>query len=273
MTKIAEEFRNLHKKGKPLILANAWDAGSARLLVAKGAKAVATSSAAHAFTLGRSDMGQVTREESLAHARDLILAVNVPISGDFENGYGSSLADVKLTITQAFEFGLAGCSIEDTNLPSSKPYHFDEALARIKAAVEARDALNGDFVLCARADGIMNGHYDTDEAIKRLQAFEKAGADVLYVPLPENWDNLQRVIDSVKAPVNVLVAGIYRDYTYEDFASIGAARLSFGSQLARVTHQAMINAANEIFKDGDFKSFQKAASGDEVDELLEKGAR
>ncbi len=205
----AEIFRKLHVKGKPLILANAWDAGSARLLVAKGAKAIATSSAAHAFTLGRPDMGHVTRAEAVAHAGELMATVSVPVSGDFENGYGPDLEDVRETIRAAAEIGLAGCSIEDTALPENRAYDFKEALARIEAALDAKAKLAGDFVLCARADGIMNGYYDIDEAIKRLQAYESAGADVLYAPLPKSWDDLRRIIDSVDAPVNVLVAGDY----------------------------------------------------------------
>ncbi len=259
-----KEFRELHVPGKPLVLANAWDAGSAKLLVAKGAKAVASSSAAHAFTLGRPDMGHVTREEAIAHAASLADAVNVPVSGDLENGYD----DPALTVQAAFAAGLAGCCIEDMDLPDGGAYDFKTACARIEAATRAARDLPEDFVLCARTDGIMNEEYDLAEAIKRLQAFESIGADVLYAPLPKTWDDLKRIIDSVNTPVNVLVAGSYAQYSYEDFAKIGAARLSFGAALARVTHQVILDAADDIFLRGDFTDFQNGASGDEVDTYL-----
>jgi 2-methylisocitrate lyase-like PEP mutase family enzyme len=161
-------FRALHQKGNPFILANAWDIGSAKMLAALGAEAIATSSAAHAFTLGRPDMGQVTRDEALAHAQDLVAAVNVPVSGDFENGFGDDPDTCAETVKLAYEAGLAGISIEDTALPDAKPYARDKAIERIRAASAAARALPGDFVLVARADGVMNGQYNLSEAMARL---------------------------------------------------------------------------------------------------------
>jgi len=153
-------FRALHIPGDPFILGNAWDAGSAKMLAALGAPAIGTSSAAHAFTLGRPDGGTVTRDEALAHAADLVAAVDVPVSGDFENGFGDSPEDCAETVRLAAEAGLAGISIEDCDFTNGTHYAHDLAVDRIAAAAAAARALPRDFVLCARADGVMNGTYD-----------------------------------------------------------------------------------------------------------------
>ncbi len=197
-------FRALHQPGNPFILANAWDAGSAKLLVALGAPAIATSSAAHAFTLGRPDMGHVTRDEALSHAQDLVAAVNVPVSGDFENGFGAAPETCADTVRLAAEAGLAGISIEDTALPKAAPYPFDLAVERISAAAAAARALGRDFVLVARADGVMTGRYDIDEALRRIRAYEAAGADCLYVPMTASAADLGRVCAATRLPVNAL---------------------------------------------------------------------
>ncbi len=263
-----EEFRQMHRRGDPFVLANAWDAGSAKMLVALGAKAIATSSAAHAFTLGRADMGHVTRDEALAHAQDLVAAVDVPVSGDFENGYGASPETCAETVRMAAEVGLAGICIEDTALPSSEPYEREHAVERIAAAVSAARALSKDFFLFARADGIMTGAYDIEEALARTIAFDKAGADGLYVPLPKSPDDLLRVIKSTAKPVNVLAAGPYAKLTRAQYARMGAARISIGSALARVTHRVILDAGTAMFGKGDFSPLTKAAPGATIDEML-----
>lgn len=265
---IGAEFRALHRPGDPFILANAWDAGSAKMLAALGAPAIGTSSAAHAFTLGRPDMGHVTRDEALSHAQDLVSAVNLPVSGDFENGFGEAPETVADTVRLSFEAGLAGISIEDTALPNDTPY--DRALAtdRIRAAAAAARALPGDFVLVARADGIMNGQYDIDEALARLLAFDKAGADCLYAPLPASIDDLRRICAATAKPVNVLAAGRYTGYTRANFADAGVARISLGSALARVTHKAIHDAAQAMFGAGDFTPLGQGMPGSDVDALL-----
>ena len=261
-------FRDLHKPGEPFILANAWDIGSAKMLAALGAPAIATSSAAHAFTLGRPDGGRVTRDEALAHAKALADAVAVPVSGDFENGFGHDPDTVAETVRLSAEAGLAGISIEDAALPHDEAYPFDEAVARIEAATRAARALADDFVLVARADGVMNGHYDIDEAIRRIRAFDEAGADCLYVPLPKTMDDLARVIAATTRPVNVLVAGPYARHPLVHYAAMGAARLSLGSALARVTHGVIRDAARAMFGAGDFTPLESAMPGAEVDALL-----
>jgi 2-methylisocitrate lyase-like PEP mutase family enzyme len=262
-------FRALHQPGNPFVLANAWDVGSARVLEALGAVAIATSSAAHAFTLGRPDMGHVSRDEALAHARDLVEAVSVPVSGDLENGYGHQPEDMAETVLRAADVGLAGCSIEDTALPDLAPYSRDHAVARIEAAVEAARSLDGDFVLVARADGVMNGHYDVAEAIERVRRYEQVGADCVYVPLPPSMDDLAAICAAVDVPVNGLAAGPFTAYGVADFAGVGVARISVGSALARVTHRALIDsAARFLGPDGDFSALGRTIAGGEVDRLL-----
>lgn len=261
-------FRDLHAPGNPFILANAWDAGSAKMLTALGAQAIGTSSAAHAFTLGLPDGGHVSRDQALAHAQDLIAAVSVPVSGDFENGFGHAPEDVAETVRLSAEVGLSGISIEDAALPEDRAYPFDEAVERIRAAAAAARALPNDFVLVARADGIMNGHYDIEEALRRVKAFDAAGADCLYVPLPETMDDLARVISSTSKPVNILAAGAFAKFDIDVYAHMGAARISLGSALARVTHLALLNAAEAMFQSGSFSALTEAASATEIDRML-----
>ena len=262
-------FRDLHRPGQPFILANAWDAGSTKMLAGLGAPAIATSSAAHAFTLGRPDGGHVTRDEALAHAADLVAAVDVPVSGDFENGFGHAPEDCAETVRLSAEVGLAGISIEDAALPDDRAYPFDEAVERIRAASAAARALPRDFVLVARADGVMNGHYDIEETLRRVRAFDDAGADCLYVPMPKTVEDLQRVIAATEKPVNVLVAGRYAKLPLTVLAAMGAARLSLGSALARVTHRAIHDAGVAMFENGDFSALTAAMPGVEVDAFLD----
>ncbi|MEM7069587.1 MAG: isocitrate lyase/phosphoenolpyruvate mutase family protein [Pseudomonadota bacterium] len=265
-------FRELHQPGNPFILANAWDAGSARMMAALGAKAIASTSAGHAFTLGRPDMGYVTRDEAIDHARDLIAATPLPVSGDLENGYGHSPQDVVDTINAAAAAGLAGGCIEDTALPSEEPYEFASAVERVEAGVAAARALKEDFVLTVRADGWMNKQYDFAEAMKRAKAFEAAGADVIYVPLLKDLAQVEEVCREIKVPVNVLCAGRLVAHSVEELANAGVARISLGSMLSRVTHQAILKASQEMFGNGSFEQLQAAASGSEIDALLMQGS-
>lgn len=265
----ADLFRSLHVRGSPFVLANAWDAGSARILAALGAKAIATSSAAHAFTLGLPDGGHVTRDVAVAHGRDLVEATGLPVSGDFEHGYGPTPEDCVATVQAAAAAGLAGVSIEDTDLPGTAPYPFDAAVARIAAAAEA--ARESGIVLTARADGLMLKTYDLDEAIRRLQAFEAAGADCLYAPLPARIEDVATICDAVDAPVNVLAAGRFARVPLAEWARMGVARVSLGSALARVTHAALLENARKVL-DGTFAGLTAGAAGGEVDRLLREGA-
>lgn len=247
-----EGFRDLHRPGSPFILANAWDGGSAKMLAALGAQAIATSSAAHAFTLGRPDMGNVTRDEALTHAQTLVEAVNLPVSGDFENGFGEAPETCAETVRLAAEVGLAGICIEDTALPDHRPYDNRLAAERIRAAAAAARALPRDFFLVARADGLLTKHYDEAEATARLRAFEAAGADAVYVPMPPSMEALGRLVKATKLPFNALVAGPFAQYTTADFAALGVARLSLGSALARATWRTIHDAGQAMFAEGRF---------------------
>lgn len=237
------------------------------MMEALGVSAIATTSAGHAFSQGRVDGGTLTRDEALAHAQDLVEAVSIPVSGDFENGFGEAPDVVSETIRMAAEIGLAGCSIEDTALPLFTPYDFTLAVERIKAAASTARALPQDFVLVARADGVMLDSYDCDEAIRRIQAYEAAGADCVYVPAPHNTDDLKRIIASVSIPVNVLVSGQFSSLTHQDFAKMGAARLSTGGSLARVAYGAAIGAANTMLS-GQFAELAKATDETDINDLL-----
>lgn len=268
MTHPAEIFRALHVKGNPLLMINVWDRGSARMMQGMGAKALATSSAAHAFTMGRPDGGTVSRDEALAHAAEIVSAVTIPVQGDFENGFGDDPDTCAETVRLAAEVGLAGICIEDTALPAQTAYDFELAVARIKAAAAAARALPDDFVLTARADGILTGAYDTDEAIRRLQAFDAAGADCLYAPLPPDMAALAKICAATTAPVNALVAGQFAGHSLADYAKIGVGRISLGSSLARITHRAIHDAAHEMLGAGTFDALQDGISSDRIDALL-----
>jgi 2-methylisocitrate lyase-like PEP mutase family enzyme len=267
-----ERFADLHRSGC-FVIPNPWDAGSARMMAALGAVSLATSSAAHAFTLGRADMGGVSRDEALAHAEDMVAATGLPVSGDFENGFGDAPDVVAETVRLAAEAGLSGCSVEDTSAEGGlRAYGFDLAVERVRAGVAAARGLGRPFVFCARADGVMNGVYDLDEGIRRLRAFEAAGADLLYLPVPPGRAELARVLASVSAPVNALAAGPLRDLSVAELAAMGVRRISTGSQIARVTHAAIREAVGAMLGKGSFAPLKQAAPGGEIDDLLARGA-
>ena len=267
-----QAFHDLHQSGC-FVIPNPWDRGSARMMAALGAKALATSSAAHAFTLGRPDLGGVTRDEALAHAQDLIGATPLPVSGDFENGFGDSPDDVAETVRLAAEVGLSGISVEDTQMiPGNAPYPFDIAVERIKAGAAAARALGRPFIFCARADGVMHGTCDLAEAIRRVQAFQAAGADLLYIPVPPGREELRQILASVTKPVNALAAGPLKSLTVSDMATMGVRRISTGSQIARLTHAAIRDSVSAMLDQGSFAPLAGTASGDDIDALLLKGS-
>lgn len=266
-----QAFHDLHLSGC-FVIPNPWDRGSARMMAALGARALATSSAAHAFTLGRPDIGGVSRDEALAHAADLLAATDLPVSGDFENGFGDAPDEVAETVRLAGEVGLSGISIEDTRMaPGNPAYAFALAVDRIRAGVAAARALNRPFVFCARADGVMNGSYDLAEGTRRLQAFEAAGADLLYLPLPPGRAELAQVLASVRKPVNALAAGPLKALTVAELAAMGVRRISTGSQIARLAHAAIRDSVSAMLGQGSFAPLAGSASGAEIDALLRKG--
>lgn len=267
-----QAFHDLHQSGC-FVIPNPWDRGSARMMAALGAKALATSSAAHAFTLGRPDMGGVTRDEALAHAADLVAATPLPVSGDFENGFGDAPDTVAETVRLAAEAGLSGISVEDTRMvPGNPAYALDLAVERIRAGAAAARALGRPFIFCARADGVMNGAYDLAEGIRRLQAFEAAGADLLYLPVPPGKAELAQILASVRKPVNALAAGPLKQVAVAELAAMGVRRISTGSQIARLTHAAIRDSVTAMLDQGSFAPLMATASGDDIDALLRKGS-
>lgn len=237
-------FLDLHVPGQPLLLPNAWDAGSARVLVELGYTAVATTSSGHAATLGRSD-GQVTRDEAIGHAAALVDAVGVPVSADLENGFADDPDEVAATVTAAVQVGLAGCSIEDCTGRSDAPI-YDAGLAadRIVAAVEAK----GDVVLTARCENYLHGRSDLSDTIARLQSFADAGADVLYAPGLTNISDIETLCREVDRPVNVLL--LNGGPSPAQLAEAGVARISVGGTFAWNAYTGLVEAARELLDGG-----------------------
>ncbi len=269
-------FRALHDAPGTFVIPNPWDAGSARLLTALGFKALATTSAGLAFSLGGPDGSDVmTRDKALANARDIAAATHLPVNGDLENLYAHDPATAAMTITLAADAGLAGCSIEDCNgeRTGDMIYPFDLAVARVKAAVAAARALPVPFVLTARAENLIRGRIDLTDTIQRLQAFEAAGADVLYAPGLNDIGQVRAVIGAVKKPVNILVSGANAQLTVADLTAAGAKRISIGGALARAALGGFITAAREIAEHGTFAYGKSLIPVADINFLLIKGAK
>ncbi len=262
-----QTFQDLHQQGC-FIMPNPWDLGSAKMMAGLGAHALATSSAAHAFTLGLPDMGYVSREQAMEHAAEIVAATPLPVNGDLENGYGEAPETVAETIRLAAESGLSGCSIEDTSMDDRVVYDFDLAVERMRAAAAAAKALKTPFIFTARADGVMLGAYDMDEAIRRCQAYEAAGADMVYVPIPPAMADLARLVKSVNIPVNGLAAGPYLKHKKADFAAAGIRRISLGSAIARATHSVIKDSVSAMLDQGDFSQTRVTFAGSKTDALL-----
>ncbi|MGZ2259978.1 isocitrate lyase/PEP mutase family protein [Roseobacter sp. A03A-229] len=246
----AKRFEELHASGC-FVMANAWDAGSARVLEAAGFSALGTTSAGFAWAAGQKD-GATSRDLLLANAKAIVNAVDIPVSGDLLNGFGASPETVAETIRLAADAGLAGGSIEDTTGDPAAPL-FDRGLAkeRIVAAVEAARGLDRPFVLCARADGLFAGACDLDEILARLTLYEEAGADLLFAPALMTLADVDKVVGHVQTPINVL-AGIGNEGTVSDFAARGVRRISVGSQFYSAIAGRLQHAAQELHTDGTF---------------------
>ena len=246
-----EAFRALHA-GEPFVIPNPWDAGSARVLAALGFKALATTSSGFAFTLGKLD-GGATLDEVAAHVEALSSATDLPVSVDLENGYGPEPAAAAQAIERVAAAGAVGGSIEDWD-PSGHLYDFGHAVERVAAAVEAARALDFPFTVTARAENYLRGNPDLADTIARLQAFEAAGADVLYAPWLPTIQDIEAVCDAVSRPVNVLSRP---ELTLAELAAAGAQRVSVGGWLTWVAVGAFADAAKRIADDGDFSALGK----------------
>jgi 2-methylisocitrate lyase-like PEP mutase family enzyme len=255
----AEQFRQLHHGTELLLLPNPWDVGSARLLASLGFAALATTSSGYAATLGQLD-GSVTRDEALLHAAAVVAATDLPVSADLENGYGDSAEQVAETVRLALGTGLAGCSIEDFTGNADDPVYGRSAAAeRISAAAEAAHTGPTRLVLTGRAENYLHGRPDLADTIDRLQAYQEAGADVLYAPGLRELADIRTVVSSVDRPVNVLaVAG---GPTMAELADAGVRRVSVGGRFAFAALGALVEAARELLGGNPTAVFERSALG------------
>ena len=248
-------FQALHQRKKPFVVGNPWDAGSARILTSLKYEALSTTSAGLAFTLGRKDgTASVSRAEALANAKSIVEATTLPVAADLENGYGHAPQDAAETIRQAAAAGLVGGSIEDATGEEANPiYDFNHAVERVTAAAEAAHALSFPFMFVARAENFLHGRPDLDDTIRRLQGYEKAGAEVLYAPGLTRPEDIRTVCASVSKPVNVLMGlkGAPR-LSVQELGELGVRRISLGSGFSRAALTAFLHAAREVIDDGTF---------------------
>lgn len=258
----AERFRALHEGPGAFVIPNPWDIGTARILAGLGFEALATTSAGLAFSLGRRDAeGAVTRDEALAHARTIVEATPLPVSADLENGFGDDPEAAAETIRRAAAAGLVGGSIEDATGDPDRPiYAKAQAVERVAAAVEAARALPFPFTLTARAENFLYARRDLDDTIARLQAFEAAGADVLYAPGLRDIAAIRTLCQSVARPVNVVMGLAGAALSVEALSEAGVRRISVGSALSRAALGALLRAAREIREQGTFGFADEAAS-------------
>jgi len=268
----ADVFKALHQGPEVLVIGNPWDAGSARILTALGYAALSTTSAGLAFTLGKQDgTASVTRDEALANARAIVEATTLPVAADLENGYGHAPEAVAETIRLAAEAGLVGGSIEDATGDTAHPiYDFDHAVERVAAAAEAARALGFPFMFVARAENYLHGRADLNDTIRRLQAYESAGAEVLYAPGITNPEDIRTVCDSVRKPVNVLMGlkGAHR-LSVKELGALGVRRISIGSGFSRAALTAFLHAAREVRDDGTFSFADEALYMSEITKMFE----
>jgi 2-methylisocitrate lyase-like PEP mutase family enzyme len=263
----AERFKALHEREAAFIIPNPWDVGSARLLAGLGFEALATTSAGFANALGRVD-GQMTREEVIEHCRQLSEATDLPVSADLENCFADDPAEAAATIVLGARAGIVGGSIEDySGEPSKRIYDFGLAVERVHAAAEAARSLAFPFTLTARAENLIRGKHDLDDTIRRLRAFEAAGADVLYAPGLTTLDEVRLVASALTKPVNVL-APLLKGATVAQLAEAGAKRISLGGALARAALTALLRACAEMREAGGFAWSSDLASSAEVKRLL-----
>jgi 2-methylisocitrate lyase-like PEP mutase family enzyme len=268
----ATQFQALHQRPEVFVVANPWDAGTARILTGLGFSALSTTSAGLAFTLGRKDgTASVSRDEALANAKSIVEATPLPVAADLENGYGHSPEAAAETIRLAAETaGLVGGSIEDaTGDPLHPIYDFHHAVERIAAAAAAAHALPFPFMLVARAESYLHGRPDLDDTIRRLQAFEAAGAEVLYAPGITSPEDIHAVCASVRKPVNVLMGlkGV-PSLSVKELGALGVRRVSIGSGFSRAAITAFLHAAREVIDHGTFSFSEDTLYMSELVELF-----
>jgi 2-methylisocitrate lyase-like PEP mutase family enzyme len=265
-----QAFRALHERSSAFLIPNPWDAGTARLLAALGFEALATTSAGYALSIGKLD-GAVGREAMIAHVTAIAAATELPLNADLENGFGDAPEYAAETIRLAASAGAAGGSIEDSTGRSEDPiYALEYAAERVRASVEAARDLPVPFMLTARAENFVTGRPDLRDTIQRLQAYQEAGADVLYAPGLTRKEDIADVLSSVDRPVNVLAGLKGFSLTHAELSQMGVKRISVGGSLARAALGAFLNAAHEMQEHGTFAFADKAVSYRELSELLKR---
>ena len=264
-------FRALHERDRIFVIPNPWDAGSAKLLASLGFEALTTTSAGLAFAIGRPD-GGVTREQSLANAAQIVNAVDLPVAADLENGFGHRPEDAAETIRLAAGAGLVGGSVEDaTGDPANPIYEFTLAVERVAAAAEAARGLGFDFTFVARAENFLHGRRDLDDTLKRIEAFEKAGADVLFAPGLPGIDAIRTACQTVGKPVNVVQGFTGSVYSLAELEAAGVRRVSVGGSLARAALTAVQAAAQEMLAQGTFEYSKSILTTAQVTAIMRQG--
>ena len=265
----AERFRKLHEGPRAFVIPNPWDGGSARLLAGLGFEALATSSGAAAGVLGRRD-GQISRDEALAQVRIIVAATDLPVSADLEKGFGDSPGMVAETVRLAAEAGLVGCSIEDATGDKDRPlYDFAAAVARIEAAADVARSLAFPFTLTARAENFLRGNPDLDDTIRRLKAFEAAGADVLFAPGLPDLDAVRKVCAAVKKPVNFMVGIKGKSFSVSHLEAAGVRRISLATSLFRAAMTGLLEAAREVKERGTFGYLERSLATVDLNRYLQ----
>ncbi len=268
----AADFEALHKASGVFVIPNPWDPGSARLLAGLGFKALTTTSAGYARSIGFPDYN-AGRENVMAHIRAMAPMIDIPLAADLEDGFGPKPEDCAETIRQGAAAGLVGGSIEDFTGDRSNPIHSIEAAAdRIRAAAEAAKKLPFKFMLCARAENYLNGRQDLADTIKRMQAYQEAGADVLFAPGLNTSDEVREMCRSIDRPFNIVKGPRKETLTVEQVGALGVKRISTGGMMHAVATSAMIAAAKEMIGPGTWEFTKAMPFAGEIDPLLNKGA-
>ena len=266
----AVQFKALHHGPRAFVIANPWDAGSARLLAGLGFQALATSSGASAGILGKRD-GKVTREEALEQSRAIVAATDLPVSADLEKGFGDAPEAAAETIRLAAGVGLVGGSIEDATGDKDKPlYDIGQAVERVAAAAQAARALGFPFLLTARSENFLRGNPDLDDTIKRLQAYEKAGADVLFAPGLPDLAAVRTVCSSLTRPFNFMVGIRGKSFSVAELEAAGVRRISLATSLYRAAMTGLVDAAKEVREKGSFNYLDRSVSTPDMYKLMEK---
>jgi 2-methylisocitrate lyase-like PEP mutase family enzyme len=266
----AHRFRALHERSQAFLIPNPWDLGTARILERLGFEALATTSSGFAFSRGRRDYG-MGRDAVLAHCREIVAATCLPVTADLENGFGDDPETVAETVRQAAAAGLAGCSIEDsTGLPDGPIYDLQLAADRVRAAAAVVAGLPYPFTLTARAENYLHGHPDLADTIRRLQAFQEAGANVLYAPGLSTREEISAVVRAVDRPVNVLMRFRECSLNVAELSDLGVKRVSIGSGLARIAFGAFLKGATELRNDGTFNLAAGAPSVREIESFFDE---